>query len=133
MDKELVVEWLKHADDNIDTALLLKEMRPQHYEIICYHCEQAVEKYLKGFLVFKGKMPPKTHDLNNLCTLCSEQDNSFQNLQPQCSYLTPFAVQPKYPNDLDITDADVEKAVKFALEVKNFGVIEKLRGDMGSG
>ena len=133
MDKELVAEWLNHADDDIDTALLLKEMRPQHYEIICFHCEQAVEKYLKGYLVFKDIMPPKTHDLNNLCTLCVEQDNSFSDLQPQCSYLTPFAVQPKYPNDLDIINADVEKAIKFALEVKSFTAIEKLREDVGSG
>ena len=81
MDKELVAEWLKHADDDIDTALLLKEMRPQHYEIICYHCEQAVEKYLKGYLV---------------------------------------------------SIADVEKANKFALEVKSFVTIEKLRDDIDS-
>ena len=41
MDKELVAEWFRFADDDIDTVLLLKEMRPQHREIICYHCEQA--------------------------------------------------------------------------------------------
>jgi len=28
MDKELVAEWLRFADDDIDTALLLKDMRP---------------------------------------------------------------------------------------------------------
>jgi len=73
MDRELVAEWLKFAGDDLDTALLLKEMRPQHHEIICYHCEQAVEKYLKAFLVSKDLMPPKTHDLANLCSLCSDQ------------------------------------------------------------
>ena len=86
MDKELIAEWFRFADDDIDTALLLKDMRPQHHEIICYHCEQAVEKYLKGFLVSKEQMPPKTHDLNNLCDLCSEHDHDFLQLQPQCSY-----------------------------------------------
>jgi len=59
MDKELVAEWLRFAADDIDTVLLLKEMRPQHFEIICYHCEQAVEKYLKGFLVSKDQMLSK--------------------------------------------------------------------------
>jgi hypothetical protein len=44
MDKNLVAEWLRFADYDIDTVLLLKEMRPQHFEIICYHCEQAVKK-----------------------------------------------------------------------------------------
>ena len=35
MDRELVAEWFRFADDDIDTVLLLKDMRPQHYAIIC--------------------------------------------------------------------------------------------------
>ena len=127
MDKELVAEWFRFADDDIDTALLLKDMRPSHHEIICYHCEQAAEKYLKGFLVSKEQMPPKTHDLTNLCSLCSEQDNDFISLLPQCSYLTQFGVQARYPKELHITSADVEQAIKYALEVKDFTLIVKLR------
>ena len=127
MDKELVAEWLRFADDDIDTVLLLKEMRPQHFEIICYHCEQAVEKYLKGFLVSKDQMPPRIHDLPNLCHLCSEYDNSFLNLLPHCNYLTLFGVQPRYPKEIDITAVSVERAIKYALEVKEFGVFVKIR------
>ena len=112
MDKELIAEWFRFADDDIDTALLLKEMRPQHHEIICYHCEQAVEKYLKGFLMSKGQVPPRTHDLNNLCNLCSEHDHGFLQLQPQCSYLKQFGVQPRYPKELNITNANVEQAIR---------------------
>jgi HEPN domain-containing protein len=127
MDKELVAEWFRFADDDIDTALLLKDMRPRHHEIICYHCEQAVEKYLKGFLVSKDQMPPRTHDLANLCNLCCEQDATFSNLLPQCSYLTQFGVQPRYPKELYLTSANVEQAVKYALEVKNFTAVVKVR------
>ena len=130
MDKELVAEWFRFADDDIDTALLLKDMRPQHYEIICYHCEQAAEKYLKGFLVSKGQMPPKTHDLTNLCNLCSGQGNDFSNLLPQCSFLKQFSVSPRYPQEMSITNANVEQAVKYALEVKGFITIVKLREDI---
>ena len=127
MDKELVAEWLRFADDDIDTVLLLKEMRPQHFEIICYHCEQAAEKYLKGFLVSKDQMPPKTHDLTNLCNLCSEYDNDFINLLLQCSYLKQFGVQPRYPKELNITAVSVEQAIKYVLEVRDFGVIIELK------
>jgi HEPN domain-containing protein len=127
MDKELVAEWFKFADDDIDTVLLLKEMRPQHFEIICYHCEQSVEKYLKGFLVSKDQMPPKTHDLTNLCNLCSEYDGTFTDLLSQCSYLKQFGVQPRYPKELNINAVSVEQAIKYALEVKDFGVFVGLR------
>ena len=105
MDKELVGEWFKFADNDIDTVLVLKEMRPQHWEIICYHCEQAAEKYLKSFLVSKEQIPPKTHDLTNICNLCSEQDKDF-------------------------TSANVEQAIKYALDVKDFSAIAKLREDV---
>ena len=128
MDRELVAEWFRFADDDIDTVLLLKELRPQHREIICYHCEQAVEKYLKGFLVSKEQMPPKTHDLALLCNLCSEYSSNFSCLLPNCNYLIDFGVQPRYPKELNITDENVEKAIRFALEVKEFGEIVGLRG-----
>jgi HEPN domain-containing protein len=127
MDKELVAEWLRFADDDIDTVLLLKEMRPQHFEIICYHCEQAAEKYLKGFLVSKDQMPPKIHDLPNLCHLCAEYDNSFLGLLPYCNYLTQFGIQPRYPKEISITNDNVEQAVKYTLEVKDFAAIVELR------
>jgi len=130
MDRELVAEWFRFADADVDTVLLLKEMRPQHREIICYHCEQAVEKYLKGFLVSKNQMPPKTHDLTYLCNLCSELDGSFSGLLPNCNYLTDFGVQPRYPKEMDISDANVERAVKYALDVRDFAVIVGLREEI---
>ena len=133
MDKELVAEWFKFADADIDTALLLKEMRPQHREIICYHCEQAAEKYLKGFLISKEIMPPKTHDLICLCNLCSEHEHDFSNLLPQCSYLKQFGIQPRYPKELSISNANVEQAIKYAIEVKNFTVIVSLRETLEKG
>ena len=130
MDKELVAEWFKFADNDIDTALLLKEMRPQHREIICYHCQQAAEKYLKGFLVSKEQRPPKIHDLTNLCNICSEHVSDFSNLLPQCSYLNQFGVQPRYPKELEITNANVEQAVKYMLEVRDFAAIVELREEI---
>jgi len=130
MDKELVAEWFRFADNDIDTVLLLKDMRPQHYEIICYHCQQAAEKYLKGFLISKNQMPPKTHDLPHLCHLCAEYESDFLDLIPQCGHLTKFAVQPRYPEEMHITSTDVEYAIKYALEVRDFTAIVKLRTDI---
>ena len=131
MDKELVAEWFKFASNDVDTVLLLKEMRPQHREIICYHCEQAVEKYLKGFLVSKNQMPPKTHDLTQLCNLCLKYDNNFSSLLSNCNYLTAFSVQPRYPKEMEITDVNVEKAIRYALEARDFKIMVKLRGEVG--
>jgi HEPN domain-containing protein len=48
MEIEDVIEWIQLADDDFDSAKLLNEAVRRHYEIICYHCAQAVEKYLKA-------------------------------------------------------------------------------------
>ena len=56
MNTHDVREWLRMADNDFDTALLLNVAVRRHYEIICYHCAQAVEKYLKGFLILLKKV-----------------------------------------------------------------------------
>ncbi|MBM3713308.1 MAG: HEPN domain-containing protein [Actinobacteria bacterium] len=62
-------KWQKLADMDLKTAEYLKNMKPLPIEIICYHCQQSAEKYLKGYLVFCGTAPPKMHDLDELCKL----------------------------------------------------------------
>jgi HEPN domain-containing protein len=46
-----IAEWLKIAYDDFDSALhLFNTKHPKPLEIICYHCQQSVEKALKAFL-----------------------------------------------------------------------------------
>jgi len=76
MVNKSIYAWFQFADNDLDTAEVLLLYRPQSYEIICYHCQQTVEKYLKGYLLFKGvEFPPKTHNLLQLCEMCSYYDN----------------------------------------------------------
>lgn len=44
-------EWLDFAYMDLSAAEHLLTMRPLPVEIICYHCEQAAEKFLKATLV----------------------------------------------------------------------------------
>jgi HEPN domain-containing protein len=127
MEIKLVREWFYLAEADIDSAKLLKEMRPQHREIICYHCEQSAEKYLKGYLQSRDIMPPKTHELTNLRMLCIEIDANFNEISSECAYLTQFGVQPRYPNVMDFTDFHVERALVCAEKIKNFAPIVALR------
>jgi HEPN domain-containing protein len=76
MNIDDVKEWIEIADNDFDSAILLNEAVRKHHEIICYHCSQAVEKYLKGYLVSMNIVPKKTHDLRFLNSLCIELDNN---------------------------------------------------------
>jgi HEPN domain-containing protein len=52
MEIETTLEWFSFADADLDSALILNNAYRKHDAIICYHCEQAVEKYLKAFLFY---------------------------------------------------------------------------------
>ena len=85
-------EWLDLAEMDLGAAEYLLGMRPVPVEIICYHCEQAAEKMLKGTLAQFGMEPPKTHDLIQLCKLCMERDPQCEQLADACAELTPYGV-----------------------------------------
>ena len=104
-------EWLDFAYMDLSAAEHLLTMRPLPVEIICYHCEQAAEKFLKATLVQFDREPPKTHDLIQLCKLCCE--------------LTPYGVQVRYPSNLELDESDAVCALKECRLVQDF-VCQKL-------
>ena len=68
-----VLEWERFAEMDYVTAVHLdKTLYPKPMEIICYHCQQCTEKYLKALTEHLGKEIEKTHDLGNLATTISE-------------------------------------------------------------
>jgi HEPN domain-containing protein len=71
-------DWRILAERDISVSDHLAEtMRPVPTEIISFHCQQAVEKYLKGVLVILGEEPPYIHDLDRLCKLAEKHRPSF--------------------------------------------------------
>ena len=118
-------EWLDFAYMDLSAAEHLLTMRPLPVEIICYHCEQAAEKFLKATLVQFDREPPKTHDLIQLCKLCCEVDTQFEQLADSCIELTPYGVQVRYPSNLELDESDAVCALKECRLVQGF-VCQKL-------
>jgi HEPN domain-containing protein len=77
-------------------------MWPTPYEMVCFHCQQAVEKYLKWFLVLHDIDPPKIHNLIELEKLCEVIDHQFSMLYEKCGILTGYGVISRYPSDMKI-------------------------------
>lgn len=127
MDKtNIVKEWFDFANKDISSAKYLLDMRPVPIEIICYHCEQAAEKVLKGYLIHQDVEPPRTHDLRLICKMCADIDETFDEISQSCVNLTPYGVQPRYPFEIEILESDMQKAVVDADHVMNF-VHQKLQ------
>ena len=121
VDAEFVMPWIEKAENDISSARYLAEnMRPAPAEIICFHCQQAAEKYLKAFLVYNDQEPPKTHDLIELAKLCNNFNPDFSLLIPKCEYLLPFASRTRYPGASDPEDADIKRALVYSQNIIEF-------------
>lgn len=82
MDKgKFVKEWLNIAEMDIASAKYLMSMQPVPIEIICYHCQQSAEKFIKGFLAYNEAEIIKTHDLVALNNACCIYDEEFKLIQ----------------------------------------------------
>ena len=124
---EYVYDWFRFANQDLASAEHLLSLHPQPLEVICYLCEQAVEKYLKGFLIFCGsQQPPKTHELDRLCELCVVHDDRFSEIMKVCLVLTDYGVQPRYPHEMYIEERHAHKALEYARQVKVFAPLAAL-------
>lgn len=94
--------------------------------ISAYHCQQAAEKALKGFLVWNDKPFRKTHDLRELLRQCQATNATFDWFAEAANALTPFAIVTRYPETGPlITDADAEQSIDVAEEIYQF-VLDRL-------
>jgi HEPN domain-containing protein len=121
-----VIEWIQIAEDDIYSAKILYEAVRKPYEIICYHCAQSVEKYLKGYLTFCGTIPQKTHNLLFLLDLCIEKENIFENIRTECSLLNKFTSDIRYPYRIEIKEEDVIYSINAVDRIRNIEPIYKL-------
>ena len=131
MELEYVTEWLNYAKMDYIAAEHLLTLHPLPLEIICYHCQQAAEKYLKGYLVFRGVIePPKTHDLVLLKIDCMETDARFDSISRACEVLTRYGIQPRYPNEMEITENEMQKALEYARQIRDSEPLVELYGEI---
>jgi len=110
--------WLFRANEDIAVIEKLFESEPELYaSTICFHAQQAVEKFFKAFLVFHNIDFPKTLDLDYLLLECKKID--AKDFDIDLGSLTDFGVNIRYPDDFYLPDKDETAQYRgIALKVK---------------
>jgi len=127
-NKELLQEWLDFAEMDFLTARhLYDNMYPKPLEIICYHCQQSIEKLLKGALLSYGVTIKKTHDLGLLAEMLQDYVEVEPKYMEMCDDLTPYGVKIRYPQELVIEEYHVKKALSETQELYMwlYGLLDK--------
>lgn len=113
------LDWVAKADSdllNIENNLASRRVP---WDTVCFHAQQVVEKMLKAFIVHRGGIPPRTHDLVALLALCLLYDPSVASLEEQCRILSYYAVSTRYPDDLaDIGESEGLELVAACREIR---------------
>jgi len=82
MKREIIIRWLKKAESDLRTAKILLDAKDVVTESVCFHCQQAIEKYLKAFLADKDVRFRKIHDLRTLLEMCVQKDRAMSSSFP---------------------------------------------------
>jgi HEPN domain-containing protein/predicted nucleotidyltransferase len=91
--------WIRAAElDLHDVETVLAWDAYVAWELVCFHSQQAAEKYLKALIVQRWMHPQRTHNLAALIVDCRAEGYDLPNLDAECALLSPFAVTPRYPD-----------------------------------
>jgi HEPN domain-containing protein len=107
--------WIKKAKSDLATARIPIQGEETHLDSGVYHCQQAVEKALKGMLASQGQSIPRTHDLESLLSKCVVIDPALSTWEKAMALLSPYATVFRYPGELfEPSSEDAEEALRIA-------------------
>jgi HEPN domain-containing protein len=92
------------------------------YHTICFLCQSAAEKYLKGYLIAQGWELEKTHDLVALLTRCADYEDRFATLREGGAVLNEYIIAGRYPGDVAYKASgaeEVEEAVAIVRRISD--------------
>ncbi|MCP5103263.1 MAG: HEPN domain-containing protein [bacterium] len=127
MTDQYIDNWLKKADS--DLKIVEHELELSEEETVkdgaCFHCQQAVEKYLKAFLISHKVDFPRTHSIEYLLEQAAKIDERFSDID--VDELSDFGVDIRYPDSFYVPEIDeVTFYYDLAIKIKTL-VLEKIK------
>lgn len=98
--RDEVAAWLARAREDLRAAQVDLDAEPPLLADAAFHCQQAVEKALKGTLILRGQQVPRTHDLRVLGDLVARIEPGLESLVDEAAPLTEYAWRFRYPGEL---------------------------------
>ena len=110
-DSLFYYKWLDKALCDLQCARLLLTYGGDHYNI-AFHCQQAIEKALKAYILLKSDVLVDGHNLTWLCRQAKKYDKGFHQWFDESADLNQCYIETRYP-------ADIEREYTYKM-VRNF-------------
>ena len=112
-----VFDWAGKAEADLLAATELEAQMLA--DIVCFHCQQCAEKYLKALIVARGGEPDRTHDLLALVAPATGDESLAQDVVKTLQMLNPFSVTIRYPK-ADATPEEATRAIEGARMIRQW-------------
>ena len=116
--KKLTAEWVRKAEADLSLAVRVSAQRPRLNDAVCFHCQQAAEKYLKALMCERSLTIPRTHDLGNLLLQLLPTDSTLAKHRRRLLRLTDYAVDYRYPG-IHASPRQAQSAVRMASLIRD--------------
>lgn len=112
-------EWFAKARSDLQLVEFLYETSGERFlSQMAFHCQQCVEKAIKGYLNHFSKKFRKTHDIAELLLIIKNFDPTLTEELKICVTLTDYAIIYRYP-DAEIEPINITKVNKARVLAKN--------------
>lgn len=119
--------WFKKADNDLKAIENNLNGEEIPTDVICFHAQQAIEKYIKGALIYFDQRITKTHDLINLLTSIKKYVPALSGLEDDLDDISRYGVEVRYPDFFDEPSLiEAQEAYKIALNVKDI-ILNKIK------
>ncbi len=128
----IVKRWFSKGDNDLKNIQNNLESEDIPTDTICFHAQQAIDKYIKGALVYFDQDISKAHDLVKLLTEIASFIPELSVMEEDLEKITEFAVEVRYPDSFyDHSLEEAKGAYEIALKVKDI-VLSKVPVDLSS-
>lgn len=96
-DKESRIpkDWFAKGKKDLERVKV--RIRNRDYEDAAFHLQQAIEKYLKGYLLSKGWELKRVHDLEFLLDEAVKHNPELEHFRETCQEVTGYYLVDRYP------------------------------------
>lgn len=98
-DSKRYYDWLERSEEDLKAAGLLAQ-NGETLNAAAFHCQQCIEKALKGYILFKTKSHLDGHNLTWLCRQAVKYDGRFTEWLDESAALNRYYIETRYPSDI---------------------------------
>lgn len=117
-DSRRYLDWINASYDDYRAAQLLST-DPTLHNATAFHCQQCVEKALKGFILARSRQTVDGHNLTWLCRRAASIDAHFQQWMDESAALNRYYIETRYPTDIptQISDEELSRILAMTEEL----------------